>query len=633
MPVTLIVGPNNSGKSHIRYALQFLFTGKVRDFKQFQASGTMRRQGDKMIVQCETGDGVFIRSLPKKTLDWQAKDESAAMKISLDPLTFVRLPQEFRGNILSQMLRPVDTARKIRSMLALPDRASQSQKNSYLNIVANVSGQKFDQGLVDEWEKRVITERQVAKRQAAEFQEAQRPVITAYNVIDIEMTSEKYSATIKDRRSELERLKKLREDWQTFQSITENIKSMEAEIKDWQNKIDDRAAAKLTDAGAEFATLKYDWDSYEKRRETETLIAAVEKKINDLQEQIVKIDLNVIEVAKSAELTADLLTDAVATGACPTCGTKFSPEHFKQKLEQAERVAKIYSKQKEQVEIAIANNDSTKHKISKERGMLAYHKDELEPVKSAEKPKISIDKGRAKVDGFQVKVTENDKLTNAIRIKRDMIDKIKSAFPKQVEKPPTNIEDKISKLENIIQPLERERAKHESFENDYLRFNAGLEKKQGLDAIITETDRLVKLLGVGGRIRTELVKSGRDVPINDKLVSEWGLVGFNLSESGQIGLKSLDIAVASASEKYRVAAVLGMGLAEIGQVGFCVLDGLEVLENNNKAALLRSIELTGLNNIILIGTDTRDWGKIVRPDWLAVYQCSTDKGVSRMKRV
>jgi len=633
LPVTLIVGPNNSGKSHIRYALQFLFTGRVRDFKQFQDSGTMRRQGDKMSVMLETADGAFIRSLPKKKLDWQARDESAAMEIALSPLTFVRLPQKERGNVLSQMLRPVDTARQIRSMLKLSETASESKQAIHKRIMDGVMSREFDQALVDEWEKGIVLERQLAKRQLAPLQETQRPEPSSYKVIDENMTCAKYDEVITERKAELDKLEQRSRDWVSFKSVSKNIEVSVAECKEWEKKVDPNIDTKLEKATEKFEKLQSATDKYAARAKATTAVNAIDAEIEKLKASLQPVDETAIERARMAAFRCDLLSDASATKACPICGTVLGPEQMKAKLEQAKRVVAAHRAESDKIALVMLENRQVERAITQQEGLRNQVLDIPDDVKKAAEPKGDLVEAEALVQKLTAGKFENDKFINAIRIKQDMISQMSSGLPKEVTKPASNEAELADQKKKVIVALDRELAAHANFEEDTAKFNASIVHKRELEGIVAETDRLALLLAVGGHIRAQLVKSGQDIPVNDKLVTEWGLVGFNLAESGQIGLKGLDITVASDSEKYRVAAVLGMGLAEIGSIGFCVIDGLEVLETKNRAALLRSIEVTGLNNIILIGTDTRDWTSIVRPDWLAVYQCSTQDGVARMNRV
>jgi hypothetical protein len=207
-------------------------------------------------------------------------------------------------------------------------------------------------------------------------------------------------------------------------------------------------------------------------------------------------------------------------------------------------------------------------------------------------------------------------------------------------------DEEIKRLDGLVRANEAELEKHRQFEIAIAAFDTAQARRRELEAIIDETNRMAELLKVGGEIRKKLAETGKKLPINEQLKEAWGFATLDVQPNGAIYFNNKYLTQASDSEQYRVAAVVGMAIAEIADIGFVVLDGIDVLDSQNQEALFKSLEVSRLNNIILLGTviDTasnrftdRIKGMKERAgkplDWLRVYQTQTDNGTAVVQQV
>ena len=125
----------------------------------------------------------------------------------------------------------------------------------------------------------------------------------------------------------------------------------------------------------------------------------------------------------------------------------------------------------------------------------------------------------------------------------------------------------------------------------------------------------------------DIAASGRALPINERLCELWGCE-LELQDNGEIVLKGRPIELASESEKYRAAAVLAMALAEIGDVGFCALDGFEILTADNRNKFFSAVRDSDVNNVLVFVSTLRPVNGNTT-DWLQVYEVGNGEVVER----
>ncbi|GAG95044.1 unnamed protein product, partial [marine sediment metagenome] len=125
------------------------------------------------------------------------------------------------------------------------------------------------------------------------------------------------------------------------------------------------------------------------------------------------------------------------------------------------------------------------------------------------------------------------------------------------------------------------------------------DKEPELNGRIDECNIVDKLLADGGLVKAEIAQAGRTLPINADLVSAWDIDSFEWNTNGDISYLGQPIEAASVSEKYRIAQVLSLALAEIGDVGFACVDGYEVLCQPHAGQFVAAVSKSKLNNVLL----------------------------------
>lgn len=106
-PVTLFVGKNNQGKSSVKDALEFGFTGKCRAMKKFKDVRNLVRGDNSMAIELgttdpETGE-IKTRRRSVSSVSTNAID-IPIFRYCLNPDDFIRLSANERGKILSEVL-------------------------------------------------------------------------------------------------------------------------------------------------------------------------------------------------------------------------------------------------------------------------------------------------------------------------------------------------------------------------------------------------------------------------------------------------------------------------------------------------------------------------------------------------
>ncbi len=187
---------------------------------------------------------------------------------------------------------------------------------------------------------------------------------------------------------------------------------------------------------------------------------------------------------------------------------------------------------------------------------------------------------------------------------------------------PAGSQDKLAELQQQRDHLQTQVQAYRRFCEDLGRFQAGQQRAERLRQLIAECDEAVDLLKDSGVIQSEIAAAGRALPIHEALKEAWGVQDFEIHDNGEIVLHGRPIELASTSEQYRVAGLVGLALAQIGGVGFAALDGFEVLTSRLRNHFLSAIEDAGVANVLVFCSTENGLAPVRHrrmPDWLAVY--------------
>lgn len=179
----------------------------------------------------------------------------------------------------------------------------------------------------------------------------------------------------------------------------------------------------------------------------------------------------------------------------------------------------------------------------------------------------------------------------------------------------------VAELEVIIREQKEEVRIVGEMSMGYVRFGEAIksyaknaDKVAGLRETIGECNRVDDLLKDGGEVCVELNKMVDRIPIDRELFYNWGLTDLQLYDNGVVEVNGRDVKLASESERYRAAAVLGLALSHVGKVGFVCLDGYEVLIGVARKTLFRMIGkcVNEVENVLVFISSDKDWKEVPR---------------------
>lgn len=219
------------------------------------------------------------------------------------------------------------------------------------------------------------------------------------------------------------------------------------------------------------------------------------------------------------------------------------------------------------------------------------------------------------------RMKDNESIEAAVRAKKDVLAGLeaedKQAKGGRVSK---DVDKQISDKEAKVRDLQDKLRSYERFTVACKEAVRQQQQKGRCRDLVAECDRIDAALTDGGPVKAAVAAGGSELPINAELLRAWDMPGLRWRDTGEISLDGRAIELCSRSEQYRAAAVMGLALAEVGDVGFCALDGYETLVGDTANALLNHARSSGVNNVLVFASTKQDYGKVDLPDWLQVYQ-------------
>ncbi|MHB9072042.1 MAG: AAA family ATPase [Desulfobaccales bacterium] len=174
VPINIIVGENEAGKSSIRDALRWCLTGEARGLKTHQQQAALIRDGGKAAeVKTTLPDGseVFRKKTPKSPPSFSgAVPEDAVMAAILcDPLTFLCFPGDKRRELMFRLLPGLNPTRKEIADHLIDWLAKAHAEEPIYDVVDELAKMAATKGFKDA-ENEAIIRRQTAKRLREENQ-------------------------------------------------------------------------------------------------------------------------------------------------------------------------------------------------------------------------------------------------------------------------------------------------------------------------------------------------------------------------------------------------------------------------------------------------------------------------------
>ena len=518
-PVSLFVGLNNQGKSSVKDALRFAFTGKARGLTKFKDMTNLANKGSKKTMGIELdylidGEPAQIQR-DIKTVSAGVDGHSPLIPFCLDPASFINLPARERGAILSQALG----------------------------------------GGLDDIVDKALNEH---------VRPINETILIALRASGIEMTD---IGALKDMIVELRRKYKQKQAKQNKEP-----KLIDYELQphfNWDNgenqlaELDKRIAkgSGIIKANAE-------------RLYIEAQIADTKKEIERLQKQIKPVpQIKGIGPNELNDLndTISLVSRIVAKGKgclCPlcTCG-QLTLNQWTELLEDRKRRFGRYT-------TAIMEKQEIEQANSTAELMIKNHQGTLKRL-------------QGRIDGYKDK-----------------------DFPKNAEKLLKELNEQRA---NLAGQLDR----FKCYKADKIIFDETEAKKGQWQTLVDECNRIDDALKDGGPVKSAIAAGGRELPINGELLEVWGMNDLAWKDNGDILLNGRPIEIASKSEQYRAAAVMGLALAEVGDIGFAALDEFELLDSDNANNFFDAVG-DSVNNVLVFASTDKAFENV--PNWMEVFK-------------
>ncbi len=228
------------------------------------------------------------------------------------------------------------------------------------------------------------------------------------------------------------------------------------------------------------------------------------------------------------------------------------------------------------------------------------------------------EKYREKVAERNYAIEQNEELERQYEVKGKLLQEIQA---KVHDVPmPDGAEGLLEKLIAERDAAQARIANYQRFEEAAKAFAEAGIRRQKLEKLIAECNRIDEALKDGGPVKAAIAAGGRKLPINESLLRLWDMDELAWSDNGEITLRGLPIEYASDSERYRVACVMGLALADVSGIGIAALDGFEVLDPNNANAFFEAITECKINNAIICCSTTKDYSHINVPEWLEIFK-------------
>ncbi|MBU8870642.1 MAG: ATP-binding protein [Gemmatimonadales bacterium] len=525
-PVTLIAGPNNSGKTTIADALQFALCGKCRTAVKFKDAADLIGPGEDPFSVCLTYTKDGEQYEITRTAKSASKNVIAGpiLDAALNPLSFVAAKPATRASILASALG--DSRAIIKTAL-------DKHVGAIMDDVAKaLRSNGCDQTDLDNYHKTAVELRRAWQRDLEQIPKssptlAQFDLPADYDHGKAIAAKQGLGERIKTGTALFEKSRQLNLKKCRRSEIVREIAKAKTEIKDLPTP--PKADMELDRVRGEFARAWLDGDYPDKAR-----------------------------------------------CYCPFCG---SDKDAKNMLNMADNYIEAVSQQIKlaaEYRTVVAGNEIIAAKITnleRELGMI----DKVIGEMSEDVP-----------EGL----ASNESLFSQLGIERD-------ALVVQI---------------NSFQTYTQACARCESAQGG----------RTGLEANIAECARIETAIKESGPVREYIASNGAELPLCTELAEAWEIPSLQWNANGQITLLGRPVEAASYSERYRVAGVLCIALANVVGLGFAIFDGYEHIIGDKANALL-NIDV-GLDNVVVLtATDKHYEPEAMSNEILSV--CVVESGV------
>ena len=527
--VTWFLGGNGQGKSTVLHALTWLYTGMCpqRELTTKKAAKEMLCSSKRMLVRLHTDGGVYERKATADNITL-SKDDLAAMQVALDAAQLIHASPAARQALFAKLL-PKTQSSNVRVLL---QQHGYTEEN-ILKLAEEDIGGCYDWA----FEQRKIVKRTLKSLAAVAEPDEPMPSVVEIGgkMVDLEQYANNQA---------LGQVRSLLADAeQALAQAGQQVAAAEAVDKEKAAKVIEAAedmAKQCDPAALADATLQC-------RRE----LAKLKQTREGAQEKAAKLRGQLaMEQRRDTMLGAD-----GAMAKCPTCKAPMVEAGWQAAKDdcakQIEELTGAYNKQ-------AAALQSASYRESEGEGA-------LQKAQAAEQGGVG-------------------ELAMAERQMATMQEALELA-------------NTLPALQEEVAKLEKRRDSYRALAEAAMAYVAYRNERQGAreesEKVRAEVDRmeqLVALVAPDGEVRKQVNEATKGIMWDEELAEAWGLGSLTLQPDGRVTLQGRPLGSAATSEQYRAAVLLTEFLSRAAGLGVLVLDGLEVLEPDNRAHLSVALE-------------------------------------------
>lgn len=219
---------------------------------------------------------------------------------------------------------------------------------------------------------------------------------------------------------------------------------------------------------------------------------------------------------------------------------------------------------------------------------------------------------------YQAEITLNNQLAGKVEYAAKQLKRIRAehdALADQIEQDAEVTDEAVAEKQQVVDNIT---AALENYTNYRTALALHEEQEKSVEEktkLIDECNSIAAALADGGPVKSEIQELSESLPINPALLKAWGLHDFKIKSNGEIVVNGLKVELLSDSEQYRIAAAVGIALAEVGDVGFCCLDGFEILMPDKQNAFMENLFAKFDIPLLIISVSRPEQYKDV-PDWI-----------------
>lgn len=566
--INLVRGPNNSGKSSLANALEYVLTGRMDGTDERGAGAdrhvTIGAKAKEAVLEAQIGVNKSLQVTLRRTrsrsgTDVTATDGGFAIAGKLVEEYFEE--RGFPRDLLSAALRvgrflslDANGQRElIADLVAPPLIEVPADIREALMRTSGASPEKLTLESIRALE-------DIATKARAACTGALRELGTPEEVKPRDPESPSPAQCVK-------RLDALRAEQNTVAG------EKERRLNAWRRKVEAQTAAKNSLPSITEAILD--------KPEEEALLEKIgrEREINQALETLSRLRFEISELESQIKLTEK------KAGKCPTCGHEVEAEDL----------------------------------ITRFKEGISARQSRIPTLEGIVGPGEPVHVAREKLRAHREAVTASD------RAKATILD---DPGP---EPDVSDLDAKIKDLEDRMKKGQTILTATAAHEQSFAQYQETIARRAELEAKREANDKIAKWAGPGGA-PSQVTSSDKAGAFKSELNEVLHKLGYDLQMTDDAGFMIVGefpigtqrpIAVLSESEKWRFSVALQIAIAKVTRIGLVVLDRADVLAGENRFRLMEAVAEAGIEQVFIFASTDEKLKSV--PEWLTVFELRVDK--------